>query len=156
MIKNSIWHHLGWDARWDNHYFFPIFSCFRTSFPVLDYFSCFRTSFPVLERPILFQNVLFLFFGFFWESDFVPGCPRIEEFVPGFLLLPLSQDSGTVEQGNILSRDVQFLGNSNLKPLGFCAGLKVFRVESTSSLLHENCGGISNTSTTCLARTVQH
>ena len=120
MIKNSIWHHLGWDARWDNHYFFPIFSCFRTSFPVLDYFSCFRTSFPVLERPILFQNVLFLFFGFFWESDFVPGCPRIEEFVPGFLLLPLSRDKGTPGQeyffvpgqrDNRTSRPVETLAN---------------------------------------------
>ena len=55
--------------------------------------------------------------------------------VPGFLLLPLSQDSGTSEQGN-----VQLLGNPNLKTLGFCGGLKVFRVESTSSLPHENCG----------------
>ena len=37
-------------------------------------------SFPVFEHPILFQNVsllfenvLFLFFGFFCESEFVPG-----------------------------------------------------------------------------------
>ena len=35
----------GRDAGQDNHYFFPMISCFRTSFPILE-----RT-FPVLERP---------------------------------------------------------------------------------------------------------
>ena len=35
---------------------------------------------------------------FFW-SDFVPGRPGTEEFVPGQLLLPLSRDKGTPGQG---------------------------------------------------------
>ena len=71
------------EAGLDNHYvsvniqdrtpdwpilFFPMISCFRTSFPFLE-----RT-FPVLEH--LFP----VFFWFLWERDFVPG----------FLLLPLS------------------------------------------------------------------
>jgi hypothetical protein len=43
----------------------------------------------------------FLFFWVFWVSDFVPGRPGTEEFVPGFLLLPLSWDKGTAGQGNI-------------------------------------------------------
>ena len=38
----------GQDAGQDNHYFLPKFSCFRTSFPVLE-----RT-FPVLERSFRF------------------------------------------------------------------------------------------------------
>ena len=46
------------------------------------------TRFPVLERH-------FPVFWFFWESGFVPGRPGTEEFVPGFLLLPLSRDKGT-------------------------------------------------------------
>jgi hypothetical protein len=33
------------------------------------------------------------------ESDFVPGRPGTEEFVPGHLLLPLSRDKGTPGQG---------------------------------------------------------
>ena len=32
------------------------------------------------------------------ESDFVPGRPGTEEFVPGHLLLPLSRDKGTPGQ----------------------------------------------------------
>ena len=32
---------------------------------------------------------------FFWESDFIPGNPGTEEFVPGHLLLPLSRYKGT-------------------------------------------------------------
>ena len=35
---------------------------------------------------------------FFWESDFVPGRPGTEVFVPGHLLLPLSRDKGTPGQ----------------------------------------------------------
>ena len=35
-----------------------------------------------------------------WESDFVPGRPGTEKFVPGFLLLPLSWDKGTLGQEN--------------------------------------------------------
>ena len=37
---------------------------------------------------------------FFWESDFVPGRPGTEVFVPGHLLLPLSRDKGTPGQEN--------------------------------------------------------
>ena len=50
---------------------------------------------------------LFYFFDkfltFFCQisSDFVPGRPRTKEFVPGFLLLLLSGDKGTVGQGNV-------------------------------------------------------
>ena len=33
------------------------------------------------------------------ESDFVPGRPGTEEFVPGHLLMPLSRDKGTPGQG---------------------------------------------------------
>ena len=32
------------------------------------------------------------------DSDFVPGRPGTEEFVPGFLLLPMSRDKGTPGQ----------------------------------------------------------
>ena len=37
---------------------------------------------------------------FFWKFSihFVPGRPGTEEFVPGFLLLPLSRDKGTLGQ----------------------------------------------------------
>ena len=50
-----------------------------------------------------FANSVWLF----WQSGsgFVLGCPRTEEFVPGFLLVLLSQDKGTAGQGNFfLSR----------------------------------------------------
>ena len=57
-----------------------------------------KTRFSVLE-------VLFLFFGYFWKSDFVPGRPGTEEFVPGHLFLPLSCDKGTPGQDFFLSRD---------------------------------------------------
>ncbi len=63
--------------------------------------SCFRASFPVLERPFPVLEHPFLFFGgFLGESDFVLGRPGTEEFVPGFLLLPLSRDKGTPGQEN--------------------------------------------------------
>ena len=62
------------------------------------YFSCFRTSSPVLERPFPVLKCPFLVF---WESDFVLGRPWTEEFVPGFLLLPMSRDKGTTVQENI-------------------------------------------------------
>ena len=91
-----------------------IISCFITSFTVLEHTLPFLdcTYFSFLEHPILFKNVHFLFFGFFWESDFVPGCPRTEsdfvpgrprteEFLPRFLLLPLPRDKGTAGQGYI-------------------------------------------------------
>ena len=39
---------------------------------------------------------------FFWESDFFPGHPGIEEFVPGYL--PGQQDSWTAGQGNVFNR----------------------------------------------------
>ena len=58
------------------------------------------------------------------ESYFVPGRPGTEEFVPGHLLLPLSQDKGTPgqeffcpgtkEQWDV-PRDVQSRGNT---PIG--------------------------------------
>ena len=91
----------GRDVGRDNHYFFPMIYCFRTSFPVLE------RKFPVLEHPFLFQNVLFLFFVFFGESDFVPGRPGTEEFVPGFFLRPCSGTKG--------QRDVPSLGNPSIK-----------------------------------------
>ena len=63
----------------------------------------------------LFWNVLFLFFVLFWESDFVPGRPGTEEFVPRFLLLPLSRNKGTAGQGNIfVPRDVLSPGNPSI------------------------------------------
>ena len=70
----------------------------------------------------LFWNVLFLFFVFFWESDFVPGHPGTEEFVPGFLLLPLFRDKGTPGQENffVLGRPVPW--KRYLKPFK-CAKL---------------------------------
>ena len=61
-----------WDTRLDNHYFFPMISCLRMSFSVLEhYFSVLEGIFPV--------------FCFFGERDFVPG----------FLLMHLSRDNGT-------------------------------------------------------------
>ena len=36
------------------------------------------------------------------ESDFVPGRPGTEEFVPGFLHMSLSRDKGTEGQENVL------------------------------------------------------
>ena len=45
-----------------------------------------------------------------------PGQPvKIREFVPGFLLLPLSQNKGTAGQGNIfVPRDVLSPGNPSI------------------------------------------
>ena len=40
------------------------------------------------------------------ESDFVPGRPGTEEFVPGQLLLPLSRDKGTAGRRDVPSRFV--------------------------------------------------
>ena len=54
------------------------------------------------------------------ESDFVPGRPGTEEFVPGHLLLPLSRDKGTGGQAKLFcpgtkgQRDVPSLGNPSL------------------------------------------
>ena len=74
----------GRGTGWDNHYFFQMISCFRTSFSVLErIFPVLEHPFPVLERPFP------VFCLFFWESDFVPRRSGTEEFVPGFLLLPL-------------------------------------------------------------------
>ena len=112
----------GRGMRRDNHYFFPIISCFGRFFPVIEHpILCLNISF-------LFYNVFFLFLVFFWESDFVPGRPGTEEFVPGHLLLPLSWDKGTPVQVNFfvpgkrdngtscpgLSPDVPSLGNAML------------------------------------------
>ena len=134
-----------------NTFFFPIISCHRTSFPVLECtfsvlecLSCFRTSFSVLEFPFL-QGLFPVFF-----------CGGEVILSQVFCFCPCSRTKGQQDKEIFLSRDVQFLGNPNLKPLGFCAGLKVFRVESFSLLHLENCGGISNTWATCLAGTVQH
>ena len=78
-------------------------------------------SFPELEHPFLFWNVLFLFFVLFWENDFVPGHPGTEEFVPGFLLLPLSRDKETPGQEHFFvpgQRDVlSRFGNASLNPV---------------------------------------
>ena len=57
--------------------------------------------FPVLEHPFPLLEHLFPVFCFWWESEFVPGHPGIEEFFPRFLLLPLSRDKGTTGQRNI-------------------------------------------------------
>ena len=52
-------------------------------------------------------------------SDFVPGRPGTEEFVPGHLLLPLSRDKGTPGQGKCPcpgtkgQRDVLSRGNAS-------------------------------------------
>ena len=133
------------DARRDagrnwQHFFFPIISCHRTSFPVLECtfsvlecLSCFRTSFSVLELPFL-QGLFPVFF-----------CGGEVILSQVFCFCPCSRTKGQQDKEIFLSRDVQFLGNPNLKPLGFCAVLKVFRVESFSLLHLENCGGISNT-----------
>ena len=63
-------------------------------------FSVLERPFPVLECPF----PVFLSFCF-WESDFVPGRPRTEDFVPRFLLLLLSRHKGTAGQGFFLSQD---------------------------------------------------
>ena len=55
--------------------------------------------FPENRQP---QKKKFDFFLLKTESDFVPGRPGTEEFVPGHLLLPLS---GTPGQDFFLSRD---------------------------------------------------
>ena len=58
------------------------------------------------------KKLQFMIFFFFWQflyffeifllmrwgSDFVPGRPWTEDFVPGFLLLPLFWDKGTTGQ----------------------------------------------------------
>ena len=43
------------------------------------------------------------FCSFFWKIlvHFVPGRPGTEEFVPGYLLLPLSRDKGTAGQAKL-------------------------------------------------------
>ena len=85
----TVCQNMGRDTRRDNHYFFPIISCFGRFFPVIEHpILCLNISF-------LFYNVFFLFLVFFWESDFVPGRPGTEEFVPGHLLLPMYRDKGT-------------------------------------------------------------
>ena len=66
-----------------------IFSCFGTSFSILEH------HFPVFERLFPLQELPFPVFLFFWEGYFVPGRDGTEEFVPGHLLLPLSRDKGT-------------------------------------------------------------
>ena len=75
------------DGMRDNQYFSAKF-CFRTPFLTLE------RAFPVFERPFLFSNVLSCARMSFWEIDFVLGRPGTDEFVPGFLLLPLSRDTG--------------------------------------------------------------
>ena len=55
--------------------------------------SFFRTSFPVVEHPFLF----FVYFGKVILSRDVRG----QEFVPGFILLPLSWNKGTTGKGII-------------------------------------------------------
>ena len=82
------------DGMRDNQYFSAKF-CFRTPFLTLE------RAFPVFERPFLFSNVLSCARMSFWEIDFVLGRPGTDEFVPGFLLLPLSRDKGAAGQGNI-------------------------------------------------------
>ena len=86
-------------------------------------YSVLECPFAVLEHPC------FVFCSF-CESDFVLGCPGTEEFVSGFLLLPLFQDRGTTGQGIIfvpgqrdtrkscpeLSQDVLSLGNPSTDP----------------------------------------
>ena len=80
------------------------------------------------------------------ESDFVPGRPGTEEFVPGFLLLPLSRDKGTAGQGNIfvpgqrdngtsrpglsrdVPRDVPSRGNANNKGIQLATRMRVGRI----------------------------
>ena len=59
------------------------------------------------------------------ESDFVPGRPGTEVFVPEHLLLPLSRDKGTPGQDFFLSwdkgttgRPVPSLGNPSLHASG--------------------------------------
>ena len=73
--------------------------------------------------------IFHFFWLFFWEpgGDFVPGCHRTEEFVPGHLPQPLSRDKGTLGQGkcpcpgtkgqrDVPSWFVTSLGNANLNP----------------------------------------
>ena len=59
------------------------------------------------------QNFFDFFWHFFWQSDsgFVLGRPGTEEFVPVFLLLLLSRDSGT--RNFFLSRDKGTAGQGN-------------------------------------------
>ena len=54
------------------------------------------------------------------ESDFVPGRPGTEEFVPGQEQEPLSRDKGTPEQDFFLSQDKGTTGQGNF----FCPGTK--------------------------------
>ena len=65
-----------------------------TRFPILE------RHFPVLEHPFSVLDRFFCFVLFFGEGDFVPGHPGTEEFVPGFLLLPLSRDKEAPGQEN--------------------------------------------------------
>ena len=61
---------------------------------------CFKYEVSTLVTRLL-SLLEYLFPVFVRESNFVPGCPGIEEFVSGSLLLPLSRDKGTVGQGII-------------------------------------------------------
>ena len=68
---------------------FPMISCFRRYFPVLErlflfqnVLFCFRMSFSVLECPSLLLEHRLPFFGFFLESDFVPGRTRTKKVCP--------------------------------------------------------------------------
>ena len=71
--------------------FFPMISCFTTSFPVIEH------TLPVLERPFLVLDVLFLLFWDFWVSDFDPG----QRSLSRIFALALVRDKGTAGQGNI-------------------------------------------------------
>ena len=57
-----------------------------------------------LKQKLFSINFYFIFqnFGLFL-TFFVLGCPRTDEFVPGFLLLLLSRDKGTAGQGFFLT-----------------------------------------------------
>ena len=66
------------------------------------------------------EDLFLRFFG----PGFVPGRPGTEEFVPGFLHLPLSQDKGTAGQAKLVCPGTKgqqdretFLSQDVLRPL---------------------------------------
>ena len=118
----------GRDAGQDNHYLFPISSCFRTSFPVLKRtFFSFRMSFSVLERPF---SCFLVSFGKVILSRDDPGqgsysqdfcsCPCPGTKVQQDKEIFLSREKGTMGQW-----DVPSLGNPSTV---LCGGYWLFSI----------------------------
>ena len=107
----TAYQNLGRDKTRDNQYF-SVKIREGTGFPV---FSCFRTSFPVLEHLLTVLERLFPFFFFFWESDFVPGQKSLSQ---DFFSCICPGTKGQRDKELFLSRDKGTTG----RPILDCPG----------------------------------